>query len=543
VMHNATGIPAKSALQVGEHLIVWSEYESSLFVFHTRSLELTQTVDVPAPVCKVILLGDSIICQLLDETLCRLHFDGRVGRIGSHALAYKDYSHVRSIDALGDALLIVKQNSLVLSSPSCDKQCELGFPASDGVLISATQALLWSANGNIYVFDGSFCTIQSHHEGPKAITARGRGVGSVRMVTEDKRLVEVAVVEQRPVFANRQIQGGRSTLTSSYLETGSNCFALGCSDGTARIIPLHSFYLSRGGLDATSFGEHGSAEVTAVLVVGSVLVTGLRTGRVKVWDKNSQNLLAEFRNHAYPISSLLIIHREQPHILAVAEDSSISIYTIRDCIKTRHVILPRRYVAVRSIHWATSEDNFLMIEYSDGLVRVWNLKTGCFEGEQAEGSNSLSDVLPLFTQKAVLESVQPAMLPLVNINVRELISSENGNTLQIIVSLLSHELFKEPGLEIREGYSLGICGAGGNHTFYNPSTELWNLSPVVTATIHLTLLSLLNAGKKLGDFEEKRFFFESSIGQVYCAEQKKHRIVLPSLSNLSKFWINPSSIY
>lgn len=518
-MHNSTGLKPHIFLQVSSHLLLTETIKPLLHVFQADTLELMQTVELEAPVSQLIETGDGLACLLIDGSLWRLEFDRRDGRIGSAPEKFEhELPKAKNIGFMDGTLAVSFDDQIVFFDSNGRKTVKFYHRFELFQLLSSDRFIAWSSNGLIYdcnVYSSNFKALKS---GSSEIIAGCMGIGAFRLITSDFSLLEFAVINEKLSMATQHLPIAKRDITADYISEDMNQILLGTANGQVLFTGLPQFYLSDV-LDApVLFNSSNEVEITAILGLGEVVVAGKKTGRTIFWDKSGSKKLLETRNHSEAIVSLFTVQRKNAEVFCVCQDGSVSVYETVPIPRTRRVIMRRPGLTIVSIRWASTLDDFILIEYSDGSCHVWNLNSCSFEKEQSSGSAQFNEVLALFSNSKYLGKTSE-FVPHVVLDVRRCIQADSKPLMSMLVALLSSKLVEGTKTKVRRTLCWGVHGAGGCYALHDPSTDLGALSPVVSASMYLSLFAL---SRSVGD--------HASCINGPC---------LPSLSSLSKFWIDP----
>lgn len=518
-MHNSTGLKPHILLQVSNHLIVAEDIKPHLHIFQADTLELMQTVGMEAPVSQLIETNDGLACLLVDGTLWRLEFDRMDGRIGSEPKKFEhDVPKAKKISFTDGTLVVSLEDQLVFFGSEGRKSIEFDQRLDHFQVLSSNRCIAWSNNGKIYDCDVKSSTVVPLNHGPAEIATGSKGIGAFRLMTSDFSLLEFALINGIISMSTQKLPRGGRNISAYCLSDDMSQILLGTSKGQILLTSISEFYFSSALEAPTIFCSSLEAEITSVLGLGDFIVAGTKTGRVIFWDNTANKKLLEARNHSDSIACLFTVQRKSPEIFCVAHDGSVSVYETAPNPRTRRVIMKRSGLMVVAIRWASSLDDFILIEYSDSSCHVWNLSSGSFEKEQSSGSANFHDVLPLFTNYKYLGKI-PYFVPHIDFDVRRCIQAGNKPLMTMLMALLSTKLAEKTETKLRKTLSWGVLGARGCYALHNPSADLAAMSPVVSSSLYLSFFAL-------------RKSLDGNVPKVdgFC---------LPSLSSLSKFWIDP----
>lgn len=539
-------------VEIGEeHLLgLWCVDEARLVFFHCDSLELAQSIDLPSSPLQVILHGRRLLCLLLDGTVVALALDS--GRVSSAAetITRSDNSfQIQHLDAESSRVLALavdkNDNPHISFSPALDLWTPLpsDFNASGGFLLANERALLWNVHGELFEYAkgriSSACPKDTKPILGDRVLAWSRSTGALR-IARFSALVEATLLTEGQLLCSTRLLP-RSTDHPTSHHVDKEQLILGLPDGSINVRSLKEYSEGDTGFSLPA----GPCAITAVTMWEplGLLVTGSCLGRLRFWSAPAGNstdwsLKGDFRNHMGPIITLIPLPRRTPHLLAVAADGGVSVYAAHSesgVLETVRVILPRGGVPLRAIKWAGPVDDFLLLEYSDGILHAWNMQSGRFEGQESPATpEGLADIIGLFLHThPVPLSHEQCVLRLLDVQVRDCLPTEKD----LIKALSTPSFIPRSDVSVKnESLCLGILGARGNLTLLSPKWNkngLASLSPSLSAHLLLTLVSLSYDS----NLDEPSAF---SLAEVLTQGLRLHRLQLPSLSVLAKYWMDPS---
>lgn len=519
-MHNSTGLKPHILLQVSNHLIVAEDIKPHLHIFQADTLELMQTVGLEAPVSQLVETDEGLACLLVDGTLWRLEFDRRDGRIGSEPNIFEhELPKVKKISFADGTLGVSFDDQMVFFSSEGRKSVKFDIPRLDHLqILSSNRCIAWLNNGKIYDCDVTLSSCVLLNEEPADIVTGSNGIGAFRLMTSDFSLLEFAMINGKLSMSIQKLPRDGRNISAYFLSNDMSQILLGTSKGQVLLTSISQFYMSSALEAPTIFSSSLGSEITAILCLGDLIVAGTKTGRMIFWDNSASKKLLETRNHSSAIACLFTVQRKSVEIFSVAQDGSVSVYETAPSPRARKVIMKRPGLTVVTIRWASSLDDFILIEYSDDSCHVWNLSSGSFEKEQSSGSAQFQDVLPLFTHSKYLGKT-PYFVPHVDFDVRKCIQADSKPLMAMLVTLLSNKLDEKAKSKFRKTLSWGVLGARGCYALHNPLSDFGAMSPVVSASMYLSLVALSKS-------------LDENVPKV-------NGPCLPSLSSLSKFWIDP----
>ncbi len=500
-MHNVTEISADGLLQANQYIIVWSQTSSALNIFRSSSLELVQSVHIPQPALSVCLIQKRILCLLVDQSLVELDFDQDLGRIDSHATVVFEGEPHQYIDCHEEIVLRVTGNNVCFANRVMNDST-----IASGRLLDKESAVMWTSIGSIYVLNESKTEIAKD----TFVSTAVNDFGTLHLISSDKDLIEIAMINGHASVSRRTIPTMQPKFSSSKI-LDSKAY-LGTLNGELCVTNTVDLFLKHASTTMVCKSLYG---ITAIAIFDEdLIVLGTNTGRLHFWSLSRSHFVFESRNHTSSIIDILIIPRGCPEILGLADDGSVSVFRAFPLPELRAVILRRTGVCLKSVRWASDHDDFLWLEYDDGYNHIWNVKSKTCDTTFKEDSPLKDDYLNLFKHSYSLQSPATFATSL-TVDIREVLSKDFSWLRPLITKLVLS----------KRSVSFGFTGAGGNLSFLSPDIDIWKQSPVTTATLGLVLLSTTNDAHHKEDY----------LGSL-CPSH----LMLPSLSTLSKFWLDQS---
>jgi WD40 repeat protein len=336
-------------------------------------------------------------------------------------------------------------------------------------------------------------------------------------------LLEFALIDGKLSMSILKLPRKSQNFSAYYISDEMDQMVLGTSNGQVLLAGFAQFYISPRSDLPVAFSLPHEPAITAILCLNDLIVAGTDTGNVIFWNRCIGECVLKVRNHSSAVLSLFAVQRQSAEIFCTAQDGSISVYETTPRLRLRRTILRRPGLSISSIRWASTLDDFILVEYSDGSCHVWNLNSGNFEKEHSSGSAQFQSVWPLFSYCKYLGGSLD-FLPRVVLDVRRCILANCESLMNTLFTVLSFQRENGNKTQLRRTLSWGVLGAGGCYALHNPTSSLERLSPVVSASMYLSFLALSHS---LG--HENEVLMRGS-----C---------LPSLSSLSKFWIDSTGTY
>ncbi|KIJ54513.1 hypothetical protein M422DRAFT_220784 [Sphaerobolus stellatus SS14] len=416
--------------------------------------------------------------------------------------------------------------------------------------------------------------------------------------------------DMKPAWAYHREAKGISIHVSSILPIELESIVIGFDDGSLCRCSLATL-LTSGWAAVEKKGSSFTAAVTSLHLVKNertsenVLIGGSNDGAISVWDISSLHLLARWTVFIEPLISVIPLEEESVGrlrgcVFCVSSDGTIAVITI-DGLEFLSLIPG---AAARLTRICLGADNLLLI-YSDGMARLWDIKTqefwrsmtvkaaqellnqgGWFEAGIGENKvDSEGKMLSSFQNSAPYDAASTLLLDfgaLANLinpipsahsfrdpRVTDPISPANEALLQpertltikkrprrlrFLTALLGalhtfgldstvDQLCKDM-LKIRPAKSsIGFSGPNGSVSVnrLTSPSDAWEISPDHTASRLLALVTLLRG---LLAFDEE---YEQHINQIvtfYVAalpDTVGHSWQPPSLSFLARYWLHSSS--
>jgi hypothetical protein len=191
-----------------------------------------------------------------------------------------------------------------------------------------------------------------------------------------------------------------SLVTTSSLSSNGT-LALGFNSGIAKLGSFSDFIVQdmKEIISSISASESYSRKITAILKIKHFLVTGDCEGQIRFWNCLTCSLEYTYKYHAKEIIAFLELKKGsemESELVAVSHDGGASIFQVKHVVSKRYSIIPRFGHKITRLQWASPFDDFILIEYSDQISHLWNLKNGAFEKEYHPGNAEFTEIKQIF---------------------------------------------------------------------------------------------------------------------------------------------------
>ena len=199
--------------------------------------------------------------------------------------------------------------------------------------------------------------------------------GQILVVGSSDRLVTVwRTMLKMPFF---DIKGFKEIPTSLEIDAKEDFFVVGCADGKAYLFGLgHGHFIKE-------CGQHSGA-ITAVAISddGKNIITGGADSKVKVWEKETANLVHEFQDHKDSIQGMAIV---EDFLVTISKYGALSpgtpaenilIYNWRSGKLIKKIEEHTNAVNVVAI---SPNNKYFFTAGADLTIKKWNLKEGTLQ--------------------------------------------------------------------------------------------------------------------------------------------------------------------
>lgn len=495
-MQNATGLKAPGGLTplASDLLLFWTRRTlplplgtdgpetllgaAQLCIFRQTSLELVQSIQLPGQPYKVSVeaqTGRVLVAFEGDWSLRVYHFESE--KFSGEAELLDGVAKLIACDPLGNLLtLAVKGQTLKLNQQPVPFDTDQ-LPI-EACLLHGKDILWWSRSGHILVND--------------RLLAEGK-VECVYDSTDQVQIIVFMADQQNWKLVKVKPGGLHETLDlktvnapNSLLKFSNGHVIEASPKGTINVSPLSSYP------DEIS-SYLGILRPTFLLTHDQLLAIGNQQGRLLIINLDTGLTKFDRRLHSRRIVD---IHCIDNYLVTVSEDGSLTIID-EQSFEIKATILSRRSYPLR---YGLLDDVHFIIEYSDGILNLWNLESSSLESSR----NPVSEVETSgFTHKVNQDNSSSSLC--YTVELRQIVGDEPFK------NFLKRFILQDFVSDL----AIGIHGAGGHMSFHRPGTDLLQTSPVVSALLQTVLLSI-DQGLDLDDQ------------------------VMPSISSLSKFWTDPN---